>query len=103
VFERGAWQPIEWREMAIQLLVQAAVTACLWSLWFWLLERMPLAAFGMRALAVWAASIIPGFMLLGFMNWRVDVALAIAVAALVVALRARVADEQPTALGLGGA
>jgi hypothetical protein len=40
--------------------------------------------------------------LFGFMSWRIDVALAIAVAAIVVALRARVADEQPLALGLGG-
>jgi hypothetical protein len=36
----------------------------------------------------------------GFAEWRMDVAVAIAVAAIVVALRARTAEEQPTALGL---
>jgi len=98
---RSAWRPIEWREMAISLLVQAAVIACLWSLWFWLLQRITLAAFGMRALAMWTASIVPGFVLVGFLNWRVDLALAIAVAAIVISLRAGVAEEQPVALGLG--
>ena len=44
----------------------------------------------------------PGFVMGGFTQWRVDLALAIAVGAIVVALRARVADEQPLALGLGG-
>ena len=99
----ASWQPVDWRELAIPLLIQAAVIACLWTLWFWLLERMTLAAFGMRALAMWTASIIPGFVLAGFLNWRIDLALAIAVGAVVIALRARVVDEQPTALGLGGA
>lgn len=102
LLERSAWQPLEWREMAMPLLVQAVVIACSWSLWFWLLQRMTLAAFGMGALAMWTASMLPGFVLFGFMSWRIDVALAIAVAAIVVALRARVADEQPLALGLGG-
>jgi hypothetical protein len=102
LMERSAWQTIEWRTMAMPLLVQATVIACQWGLWFWLLERMTLAAFAMRALATWTASVIPGFVLFGFMSWRVDLALGIAVGALVVALRARVADEQPLALGLGG-
>jgi hypothetical protein len=100
LFERSAWPAAEWRGLAIPLLVQAILVACLWSLWFWLLERMTLSAFGMRALATWTASILPGFVLLGFLRWRVDVALAIAVAAIVIALRARVGEEQPTALGL---
>jgi hypothetical protein len=102
LIERGAWRAIEWRAMAMPLLVQAAVIACQWSLWFWLLQRMTLAGFAMRALATWTASIAPGFMLMGFLSWRVDVALPIAVGALVVALRAQVTDEQPVALGLGG-
>ena len=46
---------------------------------------------------------VPQFAMDGFQNWRADVALAIAVGAIVVALRARVVDEQPMALGLGGA
>jgi hypothetical protein len=103
LFERSARQPIEWQEQAIPLLLQAAVIACLWVLWFWLLERMTLAAFGMRALAMWTASILPGFALPAFFSGRVDVALVIAVGAIVIALRARVTDERPTALGLGRA
>jgi hypothetical protein len=102
LLERSAWQQPEWREMVVPMLVQAAVIGATWVLWFWLLERMTLAAFGMRALATWTASIAPGFVLLGFMSWRIDVALSISVGAIVVALRARVADEQPVALGLGG-
>jgi hypothetical protein len=96
------WTPPDWRAAAVPLLVEAMVSAVLWSLWFWLLERMTLAAFSMGSLAMWTAGIIPGFVLFGFRNWRVNVALAIAVGAIVVALRARVVDEQPTALGLGG-
>ena len=105
LFEGSAWQPIgwvEWRQMATPLLVQAAVIGATWWLWFWLLQRMTLAAFAMRALATWTASILPGFVLFGFMSWRVDLALGIAAAAVVVALRARVTDEQPVVLGLGG-
>jgi hypothetical protein len=86
--------------MALPLAVQAAVIAGSWCLWFWLLQRISLAAFGMRDLAMWTASIVPGFVLLGFLNWRVDLALAIAVSAIVVALRAPPREEQPTALGL---
>jgi hypothetical protein len=82
-------------------MVEVSVSAGLWWLWFWLLERMTLAAFSMGSLATWTAFVLPGFVLFGFMSWRVDVALALAAAAIVVALRARVAEEQPVALGLG--
>jgi len=101
LFQRSAWQPIEWRQMAFPLFVQAAVIAGSWCLWFWLLQRITLAAFGMRTLAMWTASVIPGFVFLGFLSWRVDLALAIAVAAIVVSLRAQPREEQPVALGLG--
>jgi hypothetical protein len=37
----------------------------------------------------------------GFLSWRIDLAIAISVAALVAALRARPGEEQPLALGLG--
>jgi hypothetical protein len=103
--ERGSWQPVDWREVAIPLLVQAAVIGATWWLWFWLLERMTLAAFGMRAVAVWAAVLIFALANSSLRDsrtgWRMEVALAIAVGAIVVALRARVSEEQPVALGLG--
>jgi hypothetical protein len=86
--------------MALPLLVQSAVMACSWCLWFWLLQRISLGALGMRALATWTASIIPGFALLGFLSWRVDLALAIAVAAIAVSLRAPRQEEQQVTLGL---
>jgi len=99
---RGAWQPLDWREVALPLALTAAVNAACWWLWFCLLQRMTLAAFGMRALAAWTAAILPGFLLFGFLSWRADCALTIAVAALIVALRAPAPEEQPLALGLGG-
>ncbi len=98
----GLPSPLSWRAAVLPLAMTAAVNAACWWLWFWLLQRMTLAAFGMRTLALWTATILPGFLLFGFLSWRVDLAVAIAVAAIVVALRARVAEEQPLALGLGG-
>jgi hypothetical protein len=92
---------VGWHGILVALLVEGAVSACVWSLWFWLLERMTLAAFSMGSLAIWTASIFPGFILFGFMSWRFDAALVIAVGAIVVALRARAVEEQPAALGLG--
>ena len=100
LYERSAWQPVDWTGVPVPLLMEAAVIACSCWLWFWLLERMTLAAFSMRPLAVWTAGLIPGFVMFGFLQWREDTALAIALAAIAVALRARVAEEQPTALGL---
>lgn len=103
--ERRSWQPVDWREVAIPLFIQAAVAAAASCMWFWLLERMTLAAFSMGAAAAWAAVLIfalANSSLLDWrMGWRVDVALAIAAAAIVVALRARIEDEQPVALDLG--
>ena len=100
LFERSSWQPVSVREIVLPLLVEAAVTAASCWLWFWLLQRMTLAAFAMRALAAWTATVLPGFVLFGFRNWRIDAALVTSVAAIAVALRARVAEEQPLALGL---
>jgi drug/metabolite transporter (DMT)-like permease len=94
-------QSLDWPEAWPALAVQAAVAGCTSCLWFWLLQRMRLAAFSMGSLAMWTATISPGFVLFGFLNWRLDVALVIAVAAVVVGLRAQIVDEQPTALGLG--
>ena len=101
-FERNSWEMWEWSGAAVAaLLIQTALAAGIWWLWFWLLQRMTLAAFGMRPLAGWTATMIPGLLAFGFMSWRLDVALAISTAAIVVALGARVAEEQPVALGLG--
>jgi hypothetical protein len=61
---------------------------------------MTLAAFGMRTLAAWTATVAPGFVLMGFSEWRIDAAFVIALVAIVFSLRARVAEEQPVALGL---
>jgi hypothetical protein len=97
---QGSWTPADWREIAVPPLVEVVVSACLWSLWFWLLERMTLAAFSMGSLAMWTASMLPGFVRFGFISWRIDLALVISVSAIVVSLRARIADEQPMVLGL---
>jgi hypothetical protein len=102
LYERGSWQPMDWRGLIVPLLCQAALLAVVWCLWFWLLQRITLGAFGMRALAAWAATAVPVFVTVGLLQWRVDAAVAIAVVAIAVALRARASDEQPTALGLGG-
>ena len=100
LFRQGTWTPMNWRAAALPLLVEVTVSAGLWCLWFWLLGQMALAAFSMGLLAMWTASMIPGFLAFGFMSWRIDVALVVSMAAIVVALRARVAEEQPVALGL---
>lgn len=102
LYERSSWQPVDWHSIAVPLVLEAAVVACSCCLWFWLLQRMTLAAFGMHTLAAWVASVAPGFVLMGFTQWRIDAAFAIALAAIVIALRARVSEEQPVALGLGG-
>jgi len=95
LYERSSWQPLDWRALLVPLLCDAAVLALMWWLWFWLLRRMTLAAFGMRALAAWTASVAFGVGFAGFREWRIDVALVIALAAIVVALRARETEEEP--------
>jgi hypothetical protein len=100
IFERNGWQSVDVRGVVTPLLLEAAVVACSCWLWFWLLQRMTLAAFGMRALAAWVASVAPGFLMMGFTQWRIDTAFVIALAAIVIALRARIADERPAVLGL---
>jgi hypothetical protein len=98
--ERGSWRPLDLHALVWPVLAEAVLLAVVWCLWFWLLQRITLGAFGMRALAAWAATALPAFVTVGFSEWRVDAAFAIAVAAVATALRARVTDEQPTALGL---
>ncbi|MDP9051457.1 MAG: hypothetical protein M3O31_12190 [Acidobacteriota bacterium] len=103
VSERGAWQPVDWRDAALPILFQVLLAAGSYWLWFYLLVRMPLTGFSLHPLAIWIASTLVGLFFVFFMTLRLDLAVAIAVGAVVVALRAQVADEQPTALGLGGA
>jgi len=102
LFEREVWPSLEWRQMIAPLALQAVVVACSWVLWFWLLQRITLGAFGMRALGAWIVSVVPGFAVFGFREWRADVAVVVALIAVVVSLRAAPAEEQPVALGLGG-
>lgn len=102
MYERPSWQALDARVLINPLLCDAALLAASWWLWFWLLERMTLAAFSMRALAAWVASaVVLGLTVIGFRDWRFDAALAIAAGAIVVALRVKGSEEQPVALGLG--
>lgn len=100
VFERAMWQALEWKPVALSLAVHGLLLFGSWWLWFWLFRRLTLAAFGMRALAAWVATLAPGFALFGLRDWRMDVAFLGAIASLVVALRARTGEEQPLSLGL---
>jgi hypothetical protein len=100
--ERATWQPADWRAAALLLAIQAVVLMASWRLWFWLLQRMTLAAFGMGALAGWTASVVLAILFIGVRQWRIDVGLVVAVGAIVVALRARLSEEEPVGLGLGG-
>ena len=100
--EIAAPRGFSWHEVWLAIAVQAVVAGGSACLWFWLLQRMEIAAFCMNALATWTATILPGVVVLGFLQWQVDVAAVVAVGAVVVGVRAGVADEQPTALGLGG-
>jgi hypothetical protein len=99
---QGSWRIDDWRSAGLSVLVGGVMVAGLWWLWFWLLRRMTLAAFCMGALAAWVASLLPALAMGGVRQWRVDLAVVIAVAATVIGVRARVQEEQPMALGLGG-
>jgi hypothetical protein len=99
--ERVAWQSIDWRDAAGPVLVEAGVVAASFWLWFYLLTRMRLTGFSMHPLAVWTATLTTELAAARFAAWRIDLAAAIAIGAIAVGVRARMADEQPTALGLG--
>jgi hypothetical protein len=98
--ERGAWQAVDWRAAAGPVLVQAGLVGVTCWLWFYLLMRMRLTAFCMHPLAVWTAAIVGELAVVRFALWMVDAAVAIALGAIAIGLRARVAEEQPTVLGL---
>lgn len=82
------------------LLPEIATLAVAWVLWFWLLCRLSLAAFSMRMLASYAATLLFGFFYFGLAQWRMDAAFVISCTAVIVALRATPAGEQPLSLGL---
>jgi len=82
------------------LLPESATLALAWILWFWLLRRLSLAAFSMRMLASYAATLLSGFFFFGLAQWRMDAAFVISCIAVIVALRATPAEEQPLSLGL---
>jgi hypothetical protein len=98
--ERAAWQRVDWREAAVPVLMQAGLAAASYWLWFYLLVRMRFTGFVMHPLAAWTAALVAELVVVWSAAWRVDLAAAIAVGAIVVGVRARMADEQPTALGL---
>lgn len=102
LYERAGWQKVAWHDAWIPLLLDAGLAAVVWWLFFWLLQRMTLVAFSMRPMAVWTTAMLPGFAYAGLVDWRMDAAVTVSLAAVVVGLRARVAEEQPLALGLGG-
>lgn len=68
VYETSSWRQIDWRALMLPLLANALLLAVMSSLWFWLIQRMALPAFGMRALAAWCAALLPGFFMLGFLQ-----------------------------------
>jgi len=82
------------------LLPEIATLAVGWVLWFWLLRGLSLAAFSMRMLASYAATLLSGFFFFGLAQWRIDAAFVISCTAVIVALRATPAGEQPLSLGL---
>ncbi len=100
ISERPYWHPIDRHGLLYILPLVLLATAAGTCLWFWLLTHMALPAFSMNTLALWIAATLGSAVLYGFLTWRVDFAIMIAVTALIVALRARVSDEQPLALGI---
>jgi hypothetical protein len=98
--ERAAWQPVDWREAIVPVLVQAGLGAVTCWLWFYLLVRMRLTGFSMHPLAAWTAALVCELAMARFAVWRADLAAVIAVGAIAMGVRARIADEQMTVLGL---
>ena len=100
LLERVTWQPLSWSSATVPILAQAALLAASSPLWFVLLRRLPLAAFSMHPLAAWTASVLSGLVFFGLRNLRADTAFLLALAAVLAALHAPPADEQPVTLGL---
>jgi len=100
IYERSAWHAPDMRISWVTLLPEIAVLIVSWCLWFWLLQRLSLAAFSMRMLANCAAALLPGFLSFGIGQWRMDASFVISCIAVGVALRATPAEEQAQSLGL---
>ncbi len=99
--ERPQWQPVDWRSAGMSLIYGIIVAGVAGVLWYWLLQRMELAAFTMQTLAVSLSGVVLQFVVFGFLSWRVDLAMALGSGALVVALRASLEDDEPVLLHVG--
>lgn len=100
IYERDSWRASDVHVSWITVLPEIAVLIVSWCLWFWLLQKLSLAAFSMRMLANCAAALLPGFLSFGVGQWRMDVSFVISCIAVAVALRATPAEEQLQSLGL---
>lgn len=101
LIERAHWERVDLREVAAPLLIDAFLfTLPTIVLWYWVLRKMPLPAFTLQAIASWFVPSLAGFALFGFRAFRVDLAILLGIAALVVGLRARPHDDEFTALNL---
>lgn len=90
-----AW-PMVRKALPVAVLDRGVATIC----WYWLLERMELAAFSMQALLMMLSWMLIGLIPFGLLSWRSDVALVLMGGAVWVALRARPEDEEPVRLGV---
>lgn len=100
IYERDGWHASNTHIFWVTLLPEIAVLIVSWCLWFWLLQKLSLAAFSMRMLANCAAALLPGFLSFGIGQWRLDASFVISCIAVGVALRATPAEEQAQSLGL---
>jgi hypothetical protein len=100
IYEHDFWHAPDLHLAWATLLPDVAVLIVSWSLWFWLFQRLTLAAFSMRMLANCAAALLPGFLSFGIGQWRMDASFVISCIAVGFALRATAVEEQPVSLGL---
>ena len=92
----------DWAKIWLQLAVTTIAVGAGAVLWFFLLQRLELAAFSMQPLAVFTATTLVSSIYLDFLNWRVDLALLLGLGAMATALRARLEDDEPLRLGVAG-
>ena len=100
IYERDRWHAPNTHISWVTLLPEIAVLIASWCLWFWLLQKLSLAAFSMRMLANCAAALLPGFLSFGVGQWRIDASFVISCIAVAVAFQATPAEEQAQSLGL---
>ena len=93
-------QDLVWAEVWRPLALAVVTTGAAGVLWFWLLQHLELAAFSIHPVALWTVGLLWQAALFGFFTWRSGAALALGLGAIVVALRARLEDDDPVRLGL---